>query len=178
MNKKREFRYFTIMDYEREQDYLREQHRQGWRFTHVSGLGMYHFEACEPEDVVYQLDYNQEGLAHKEEYVRLFQDCGWEYLQDYVGYSYFRKPAADMGSEEGIFCDDASRLAMMQRVFRGRLVPLLVLFCAVLVPQFLLQLTTGRYVLAVVYSLILLLYIAIFLWFFKKYTDYKNSSQR
>ena len=65
--------------------------------------------------------------------------------------------------------------------FKGFLfvaVPLLVLFCAVLVPQFLLQLTTGRYVLAVVYSLILLLYIAIFLWFFKKYTDYKNSSQR
>ena len=53
----------------------------------------YHFVRCQPEDVVYQLDYNPEGLANKEEYVQLFADCGWEYLQDYAGYSYFRKAA-------------------------------------------------------------------------------------
>lgn len=26
----------------------------------------------------------------------MFTDCGWEYLQDFVGYSYFRKPKAAM----------------------------------------------------------------------------------
>jgi len=46
--------------------------------------------------VVYQLDYNQEGRSHKEEYIQMFTDCGWEYLQDFVGYSYFRKPKAAM----------------------------------------------------------------------------------
>ena len=63
----------------------------GWRFVEVKGLGMYYFEKCDPQDVVYQLDYNKDGLTHKDEYVRMFNDCGWEYIQDYAGYSYFRK---------------------------------------------------------------------------------------
>lgn len=55
----------------------------------------------------------------------MFRDCGWEYLQNFVGYSYFRKAASDMdGTEEEIFCDDASRLDMIKRVFSQRMVPL------------------------------------------------------
>ena len=34
--------------------------------------------------MIYQIDYNQDGIAHKDEYVKMFGDCGWEYLQDYV----------------------------------------------------------------------------------------------
>lgn len=30
-------------------------------------LDYYHFEKCLPQDVVYQLDYNKDGLAHKDE---------------------------------------------------------------------------------------------------------------
>ena len=92
MRTKKEFRWFNIFQYENEQEYLRTMHRAGWKFIKVTGLGTYHFEECTPEDVVYQLDYNQEGLAHKTEYVQMFSDCGWEYIQDYAGYSYFRKP--------------------------------------------------------------------------------------
>lgn len=92
MKTKREFRFFSILEYEEEQAYLRAMHQSGWKLLRVSGLCLYSFEACEPEDVVYQLDYNKDGLAHKAEYVQMFADCGWEYLQDYVGYSYFRKP--------------------------------------------------------------------------------------
>ena len=47
--------------------------------------GLYHFEKCEPEDVTYQLDYNPEGIAHKAEYIQMFLDCGWEYMQDFAG---------------------------------------------------------------------------------------------
>ena len=120
MATKTEMRYFSIMDWEKEQDYLREQHKSGWRFIKVTGIGTYHFEQCEPEDVIYQLDYNQEGIAHKEEYVQMFKDCGWDYLQDFFGYSYFSKPAAKMGGDEEIFCDDSSRVEMMERIFKGR----------------------------------------------------------
>ena len=163
MKTKKEFRYFNIFQYQKEQEYLRRRHQEGWRFVKVSGLGVYHFEACTPEDVVYQLDYNQEGLAHKEEYVQIFRDCGWEYLQDYAGYSYFCKPASRMEGEEEIFCDDQSRLEMMERVYKGRMVPVLVLFCAVLVPQFILNLTVYHNVfLSAVYAAILVLYLAVF----------------
>ena len=91
MEAKKQFKWFTIFEYEKEQDYLREMHKSGWRFVKVTGLGMYYFEKCLPQDVVYQLDYNKDGLTHKDEYLKMFDDCGWEYIQDYLGYSYFRK---------------------------------------------------------------------------------------
>lgn len=105
---------------------------------------MYHFEKCTPQDVVYQLDYNQEGLAHKDEYLKMFEDCGWEYIQDFFGYSYFRKAVADNGSTEEIFCDDDSRFQMMQRVMKGRMLPLLIIFLSVLLPQFFINLFSNN----------------------------------
>ena len=66
----------------------------------------------------------------------MFRDCGWEYLQDLVGYSYFRKPVAQMkqGDEE-IFCDDESRIEMMKRVLRGRMLPLACVFFLLILPN-------------------------------------------
>lgn len=138
-NTKTEFRYFTIADWKEEEAYLRRRHQEGWRFEKVTLPGIYRFIRCAPEDVIYQLDYNPEGLADREAYLQLFSDCGWEHLQDYVGYSYFRKPASAMqGTEEEIFCDDASRRAMLLRVLRRRLPPLILLFFLTILPNFLL----------------------------------------
>ena len=100
MQVKKQFKWFTIFEYEKEQDYLREMHKLGWKFIKVTGLGMYYFEKCIPQDVVYQLDYNKDGLAHKDEYLKMFDDCGWEYIQDFFGYSYFRKAVAEDGVAE------------------------------------------------------------------------------
>ena len=162
MEMKKEWRYFSIFNHEKEEEYLRNQHKAGWKFVKVSGLGMYHFEKCQSEDVVYQLDYNQEGLKNKQDYVSLFADCGWEYIQDYVDYSYFRKPALEMSGDEKIFCDENSRLAMMERVYKGRLIPVLVVFVACLLPQFIINLTSGRYGLAFVMGGLLAVYAAFF----------------
>ena len=175
MEVKRQFKWFTIVEYEKEQDYLREMHRSGWKFIKVAGLGMYYFEKCIPQDVVYQLDYNKEGLAHKDEYLKMFDDCGWEYIQDYAGYSYFRKAVAEDGIAEEIFCDDESRLYMMQRVLKGRMLPLLVIFFAVLLPQFFIHFfRTHNYLIAVFVGSVLLTYLAIFTVSFVKYNQYKS----
>lgn len=132
--KKWELRFYTVPEWQKEEEYLRQRHREGWRFLRLRGLGLYEFEACPPEDVVYRLDYNAAGGTG--DYLLLFRDCGWEYLQDCLGYSYFRKPAGEAGDED-IFCDDQSRLDMMVRVFKGRLVPLLAVFLSCLVPNLL-----------------------------------------
>lgn len=137
METKQEFRYYTIVDYDKEQKYLERRHKEGWRFTEVTGIGKYHFEKCEPEEVVYQLDYNIEGNINKPEYIQMFEDCGWEYITTYVGYSYFRKPVADMKEAEEIFFDDSSKLEMMQRIFKGRMIPMFIVFFLYLVWQFL-----------------------------------------
>lgn len=134
-DKKLEPRIFTIADWEKEEQYLRKRHREGWKFVKVNLPGFYHFEKCPPEDVVYQLDYNEEGLRHKDEYVQMFKDCGWEYIQDFGGYSYFRKPVSQMQGEEEIFCDDESRLDMMRRVFAGRYLPILIILTLLILPN-------------------------------------------
>lgn len=174
MEIKKEFKWFTIFEYEKEQDYLREMHKAGWKFVKSTGLGMYHFEKCLPQDVVYQLDYNKDGLAHKDEYLKMFDDCGWEYIQDYLGYSYFRKAVSDDGIAEEIFCDDESRLQMMQRVLKGRMLLLLIIFFLVLLPQFLINLFDARYFIAAFTGGILTMYIVIFTIFFVKYSQYKR----
>lgn len=46
---KKEVRFFSIMDYEKEATYLSERHREGWRFYNVTFPGIYTFEKCEPE---------------------------------------------------------------------------------------------------------------------------------
>ena len=44
MSIKKQFKWFTIFEYEKEQDYLREMHKAGWKFIKVKGLGTYCFE--------------------------------------------------------------------------------------------------------------------------------------
>ena len=85
--------------------------------------------------MTYQLDYNEEGLKHKDEYVQMFKDCGREYIQDFGGYSYFRKSVSQMQGEEEIFCDDESRLDMMRRVFAGRYLPILIILMLLILPN-------------------------------------------
>ena len=58
----------------------------------------------------------------------MFEDCGWEYITTYVGYAYFRKPVAQMQQQEEIFFDDSSKLEMMQRIFKGRMIPMFIVF--------------------------------------------------
>lgn len=172
------FKYFTIPEWEKEQDYLRQQHNNGWKFTKVSFPGIYHFEACEPEDVIYQLDYNVEGRIQKEAYIQMFHDCGWEYMQDFVGYSYFRKPVSLMNGEEGIFCDRTSRLDMMKRVFKGRMIPLLILFFLVILPNIYIQShinTEFSHILSGVFIVLLLVYVILFLKFGYQFQKYWKS---
>ena len=86
---KKEFRWFFITEYEKEAEYLRQRHKEGWKFKNVIFPGIYTFEKCEPQDVIYQLDYNPDGVRNQSEYVQMFEDCGWEYLKEFMGYTYF-----------------------------------------------------------------------------------------
>ena len=174
MKTKKQFKYFSIFNHEKEQEYLSEMHQHGWKFVKVTGFCIYHFEECEPEEVVYQIDYNQEGIKNKDEYVKMFNDCGWEYLQEYVGYSYFRKPADEMNDNEEIFCDDSSRLEMMMSVIRVRVLILGVTFLWFLFPQFIDVLNNGEYVWAIVLGILVAIYIVFFAHCAVKYLDLKR----
>lgn len=178
MKHKKVFKWFTIFDYEKEQDYLRNMHKSGWKFVKANFHGRYIFEECVPEDVIYQLDYNQEGIKNKDEYIKLFNDCGWEYLQDLGGYSYFRKHVSESGEAEEIFCDEESRFQMMKRVIKGRLIPLLIIFFCGVLPHLVLDILRHRYIFVALFGGLLILCLYIFISFIIKYREYKKKLKR
>lgn len=173
------FKWFDITMHEEEQEYLRAMHAQGWRLQRVR-WAFYTFEQCTPEDVIYQLDYHQE-IEDRGEYLQMFRDCGWEYIQDMMGYSYFRKPAREMQDEESIFCDDESRIAMWDRVFKGRVRVLLIMLCCVIIPQLVMQShnhTAGGEFLYGTFIGLLLVYLVILIRFARKYQQAKDGKAR
>lgn len=167
-NKKVVFKIFTIVQYQQEEAFLSSMHENGWRLLRVTFPGFYHFEECKPAKVAYRLDYNQEGIENKIEYVQMFSDCGWDYLFDFMGYSYFCKEGNTDQEREEIFCDDSSRYDMMKRVLKGRIIPLIILFACVILPQ--LFINTLKYggggilqdTLSVTFLLLAILYLSIF----------------
>ena len=134
MEKKIVYRIFTIADYEREALYFREMHAKGWKLRKVSYSILlfavkYTFEKCHPEQVSYQLDFYSMEKSERTSYLQLFKDCGWEHITDFNSFSYFRKAHSEIESaaEFEIYNDAAGKLAMVNRILRLRLVPVLLL---------------------------------------------------
>lgn len=134
MEKKIVYRIFTIADYEREALYFREMHAKGWKLRKVGYSILlfavkYTFEKGHPEQVSYQLDFYPMEKSERAFYLQLFKDCGWEHLTDFNSFSYFRKLHSEIESnaEFEIYNDTAGKLAMVNRILRLRLVPVLLL---------------------------------------------------
>ena len=139
MEKKSVYRLVTIADYEREALYFREMHAKGWKLRKVSYSILlfavkYTFEKCQPEQVAYQLDFYPMKKSERASYLQLFKDFGWEHITDFNGFSYFRKPYSQIESdaEFEIYNDAAGRLAMVKRILTMRMLPILLLFSALL----------------------------------------------
>jgi len=179
MEKKIVYRIFTIADYEREALYFREMHAKGWKLRKVSYSILlfavkYTFEKCQPEQVSYQLDFYPMEKSERTSYLQLFKDYGWEHITDFNSFSYFRKAHSKVESaaEFEIYNDAAGKLAMVNRILRLRLVPVLLLL-AIHIP-FLLKLLNRSNAyglwsflavgLDVLLSLILLLIVAYISW--------------
>lgn len=181
--RKTEIKIFTIADYEEEEIWLREQHKQGWKLVNTVLPVFYHFVKCEPEDVVYRLDYK--NSKEDSAYMQMFQDYGWEYFNECMGWLYFRKPAADMDSDmEGeIFSDDESRIELLNQVIKTRLLPLLTIFFLCLLPQCV-NITTRftesglSFVLFIIFSVLLLLYLLLFIHCGRKMTNLRRKYKK
>lgn len=139
MEKKIVYRIFTIADYEREALYFREMHAQGWKLKEVSYSNLvvavkYTFEKCQPEQVVYQLDFYPMKKSERVSYLQLFKDCGWEHITDFNGFSYFRKlySGIESDAEFEIYNDAAGKLAVVKRILTIRMLPIFLLFLALL----------------------------------------------
>ena len=170
MEKKVVYRICTIADYDREALYLREMHTQGWKLKEVSYSNLvvavkYSFERCQPEQVVYQLDFYPMKKSERASYLQLFKDCGWEHITNFNSFSYFRKPYSqiELDAEFEIYNDAAGKLAMVKRILIMRMLPILLLF-SVLLPVFS-KLLSGRsyfswgmFLIVIIHSVLLIVY--------------------
>lgn len=188
MTKKIRSKLFTHADFDKEESYLREQHQQGWAFKRFYYPGFYVFEKCAPEDVIYRLDYTVEGKTNMNSYIQLFNDCGWEYLCDVNGWSYFKKPAQDLTPNEGIFNDAFSQLDMLVNVAKRKLLPCVILFFLIILPNIFLQytrwhhsdeLSTFSLIFLIVFLTMGFVYIVMFTKFLFRFLSLKkNTAQR
>ena len=135
MEKKVVYRIATIADYDREALYLGEMHAQGWKLKEVSYSNLvvavkYTFEKCQPEQVVYQLDFYPMKRSERASYLQLFKDCGWEHITDFNGFSYFRKlySGVESDAEFEIYNDASGKLAVVKRILIIRMIPILLIF--------------------------------------------------
>jgi len=139
MEKKVVYRISTIADYDKEALYLGEMHAKGWKLKEVSYSNLvvavkYTFEKCQPEQVSYQLDFYPMKKSERASYLQLFKDCGWEHITDFNSFSYFRKAHSEIESdtEFEIYNDATGKLAMIKRILIMRMLPILILFLALL----------------------------------------------
>jgi hypothetical protein len=133
--KKLEIRFFTIADYEEEERWLRSQHQSGWKLAKMTPPCFFTFEPCQPEDVIYRLDFKKQNSTG--DYRQLCADFGWEYAGKCIGWLYFRKPASRVDTEkEGeLFSDNASKMEMVSHILKRRMLPILIVFLCCVLPQ-------------------------------------------
>ena len=132
MNSKVQFRIFTIVDLDKEEEYLHEMHLKGWRYR-TNRFGFFYFEQCQPDDVIYHIYDSRFFKKYKHE-LQDFRNRGWELIE--TGFcSILRKPASDILSEEKVYMSKGlrwevmrSRLRSVTAAFSGGLVVCMSLF--------------------------------------------------
>ena len=93
METKIESKVFFITDFNQQAHYLSNMHKKGWKLVKISWSLFYHFEKCEPEDVVYQVDFKESKNKDRESYLRMYEDYGWEFVTSCQSFIIFRKLA-------------------------------------------------------------------------------------
>lgn len=131
MSTKTALKFFFITDFEEEAAYLAAMHQKGWKLTKIRFDCLFHFEATAPEEVVYQLDFKDNGRADQESYYQLYQDYGWEPVTTCNSFEIFRKPVSQVEADD-IFSDEMSRWDMIGQIFKRRFLVLVMTMMIVL----------------------------------------------
>ena len=135
MADKKEMKIFTLSEYEEEEQYLNQMARSGYLFEKVTLPGVYHFRKTAPVNMVYRIDFNPKKKEDWDSYKQMYQDYGWTYIQDFNEYSYFCKVAEDEEEANEIFSDNQSRIDMMDRIIRRKMLPIVAIFLCCVIPQ-------------------------------------------
>lgn len=107
--------FWAWQDDKREQ-WLTQMSLAGWHLDSISRLGLaFNFVEGKPCEYSYQLDFRPEKGGKIEEYLAFIEDSGWEHIESYADWHYFRKPN-DTGESKEFFSDFESKLEKYKRL--------------------------------------------------------------
>ncbi len=129
------YRFYTLTDYEKEEQWLREMANQGWLLKDVN-LIVYTFIKTEPKDIVYKLDFQNSDESPDAEYLQMLEDYGWTYLFALNHYRYLYKEATGIEGEDEIYTDNESKYEMLKRIIKYKMLPILAIFLVCVIPGF------------------------------------------
>ena len=115
INKKR-FRIFTILDLDKEEEYLHEMHLKGWRYR-TSRFGLFYFDQCQPDNVIYCI-YDSRFLEKYKHELQDFRNRGWE-LIGARSCSILRKSSSHLLPEDQVYMSKDFRWAVMRYRLRS-----------------------------------------------------------
>ena len=106
-----EFRTFTILDLDKEEEYLHEMHLKGWKYSR-NRFGFFYFEECQPDDIIYRI-YDSRFLKKYKHELQDFRNRGWELIE--TGFcSILRKSSSDLLPEDQVYMSKRLRWAVIQ----------------------------------------------------------------
>ncbi|MFC2015295.1 DUF2812 domain-containing protein [Chloroflexota bacterium] len=115
VNTIQKIKWFCAWQDEKEEEWLRSMSQKGWHLSSFGLPGIYRFQAGEPQDYVYRLDYQIHKKKGQQDYLQLFSDAGWEHLGQISSWHYFRKKARE-GEVLEIFTDTESKVMKYKRL--------------------------------------------------------------
>ncbi len=107
-------KWFWAWQDDKEEIWLHEMATQGFHLQTVGFPGSYEFEAGEPRNDFYRMDYFIDRKDYQN-YLQLFKDAGWEHLGEMGGWQYFRTTAEGNSIPE-IYTDQTSKAQKYQRL--------------------------------------------------------------
>ncbi|GGE74132.1 DUF2812 domain-containing protein [Priestia taiwanensis] len=113
---KKVFRLSPHWKSEEEESWLSEMHQQGWMLKKI--FVRFQFEYGQPEKVIYKRDL-QPGLKkqEREEYIKLYEESGWEYVTKQGDVYYFRISANEADVPE-LYTDVESKIGQVTKQFK------------------------------------------------------------
>jgi hypothetical protein len=153
----RKYKWFWPWQDEVEEAWLRDMSQQGWHLSDVRLPIVYIFESGEQKDFVYRLDCPSFSKMDKEDYLQLFMDADWEFIEERTGWYYFRQPAQS-DQELEIYTDAESKISKYQR---------LLVFAAIILLPLIISMynTRGEFWFFIIFPLFLIwVYIFVRIW--------------
>ena len=122
MNSEVQFRIFTIVDLDKEEEYLHEMHLKGWRYR-TNRFGFFYFEQCQPADVIYHI-YDSRFLKKYKHELQVFRNRDWELIES-GSCLILRKSSSDILPEDQVYMSKGLRWEVVTSRLRSSIAPVL-----------------------------------------------------